>query len=152
MGHLINPITFRLGVSKFWNSNWIVNINENKNFYSFLMGSDWNIYIFFKRFFNYIIMKRISLIFSHLKIIRSQSSVVYIIYYYDGRFLEHLFQFKKIFVYLKKIFFFKYFFKLKFLSLKKKKKQTFFKNFYLSRNLKSIFKRRRKIKKFFFFF
>jgi len=49
MGHVINPITLKLGVTKFWNSTMISpNINYN---YKYTLGSDYFIYKFLRGFF-----------------------------------------------------------------------------------------------------
>jgi hypothetical protein len=87
MGHLVNPISHRLGASKCWNSVWAV----DKNFllgFSLLMKSDWDFFLFFKRFFDLKIITQSGYIFSHVKIVRSRQKVFCVVYFYDGGALE----------------------------------------------------------------
>lgn len=87
MGHIVNPISHRLGNSKCWNSVW----SNNSDFslrYSSLMKSDWDISLFFKRFFDLKILVQSGYIFSHVKIIRERRKIFCIVYFYDGGSLE----------------------------------------------------------------
>lgn len=87
MGHLVNPISHRLGASKCWNSVW----TGDKNFllgFSSLMKSDWDFFLFFKRFFDLKVIIQSGYIFSHVKIIRSCQKIFCIVYFYDGGALE----------------------------------------------------------------
>ena len=45
MGHLINPITYRLGKTKFWNFTWA---NKTKKNYKNFLLEDLNSYKFYK--------------------------------------------------------------------------------------------------------
>jgi len=69
MGHIVNPINYRLGFSKCWNSAWF---SDNTLSYTSLMKSDWDVHLFFKRFFDLKIIVQSGYIFSHVKIIRER--------------------------------------------------------------------------------
>lgn len=87
MGHLVNPVSHRLGASKCWNSVWA----GDKNFllgFSSLMKSDWDFFLFFKRFFDLKVIIQSGYIFSHVKIIRSRQKIFCVVYFYDGGALE----------------------------------------------------------------
>ena len=85
MGHIVNPINYRLGFSKCWNSAWSTN---NAFAYTSLMKSDWDIHLFFKRFFDLKILVQSGYIFSHVKIVREREKIFCIVYFYDGASIE----------------------------------------------------------------
>lgn len=87
MGHIVNPISHRLGASKCWNSVWPSDLNFTSSFSS-LMKSDWDFFLFFKRFFEFKILMQGGYIFSHVKIIRERQKIFCIVYFYDGSSLE----------------------------------------------------------------
>jgi hypothetical protein len=87
MGHIVNPISHRLGASKCWNSVWPNDLNFTSSFSS-LMKSDWDFFLFFKRFFEFKILMQGGYIFSHVKIIRERQKIFCIVYFYDGSSLE----------------------------------------------------------------
>ena len=80
MGHVINPISTRLGLNIFWNSNWSLN-----NIYNYNIMSKNN--IFFFKFFNWIInfkkFKEKNIIFTHYIIyINNLNKIFFNIYFY----------------------------------------------------------------------
>lgn len=87
MGHVINPISYRLYNIRYWNNNWFVaNLN-----YSYLINQDILIYRFFKRFLiAQLDSTSIGVIFVNLKIIRSFNSIALYFYIHDS-FLDLLF-------------------------------------------------------------
>jgi hypothetical protein len=88
MGHLVNPVSFRLGISRYWNSKWVS--KENLYHYKYLVKSDWNLFLFMTRFFNNKFCIDESFIFSHSIIVRSFSKTFIYIYFWDGEMLETL--------------------------------------------------------------
>jgi ribosomal protein S3 len=65
MGHLINPISFRLGINRLWNHSWCVaNIFE----YNYLALQQANIQSFLKKFFEFKIFPRKGYLYSHVNL------------------------------------------------------------------------------------
>jgi len=52
------------------------------------MKSDWDVHLFFKRFFDLKIIVQSGYIFSHVKIIRERKKIFCIVYFYDGASIE----------------------------------------------------------------
>lgn len=87
MGHVINPISYRLYNIRYWNNNWFVN---NLN-YSYLINQDILIYRFFRKFLmTQLDSTSIGVIFVNLKIIRSFNNISLYFYIHDS-FLDLLF-------------------------------------------------------------
>jgi hypothetical protein len=86
MGHLINPISFRLGKSRQWNSVWFA--DPTSVVYSSLVKSDWVLFLFFRRFFDSKLFFYNGYIFSHVKVIREGAKICCTVYFYDGGFIE----------------------------------------------------------------
>ena len=87
MGHVINPISYRLYNIRYWNNNWFV---SNLN-YSYLLNQDILIYRFFRKFLiAQLDSTSIGVIFVNLKIIRSFDSIALYFYIHDS-FLDLLF-------------------------------------------------------------
>lgn len=97
MGHLINPTNYRVGISKCWNSAWFQNITFSSN-YSSLIKSDFDIFLFFRRFFDLKLLVQSGYIFSHVKIIRERTKVFCVVYFYDGGSLERADNIRHIFL------------------------------------------------------
>lgn len=97
MGHLVNPINYRVGSSKCWNSAWFQNITFSSN-YSSLIKADFDIFLFFRRFFDLKLLVQSGYIFSHVKIIRERTKVFCIVYFYDGGSLERADNIRHIFL------------------------------------------------------
>lgn len=93
MGHLINPISYRLYNIRYWNNNWFTSTNLN---YSYLINQDILINKFFNKLFHfYFDSIDIGLIFVNLKIIRNFKNLTLYLYIHDS-FLDLLFyNFKK---------------------------------------------------------
>lgn len=87
MGHIVNPVSYRLGASRCWNSVWPNDMSFPMS-YSVLMKSDWDLFLFFKRFFDLKLIMQSGYIFSHVKVIRDGSKIFCIVYFYDGGSLE----------------------------------------------------------------
>lgn len=96
MGHLINPTSHRIGASKCWNS-LMTGDSRFRFTYMTLMKSDWDIYFFFKRFFDLKLMVQSGYIFSHVKLIHERRKLFCIVYFYDGGSLERSDNMKHIF-------------------------------------------------------
>ncbi len=86
MGHLVNPISFRLGISRFWGSNWSFTNTNYK--YKFLMRSEWNIHTFLSRLFSNSFLINSALIYSHSLFIRTADKFICNIFFWDGLMLE----------------------------------------------------------------
>ena len=87
MGHVINPISYRLYNIRYWNNNWFVgNLN-----YSYLVNQDILIYRFFKKFLiTHLDSTSIGIIFVNLNIIVSFNNIALYFYIHDS-FLDLLF-------------------------------------------------------------
>ena len=86
MGHLINPTSFRLGVNKKYNFEWLSNY---KNDYNYLVNEDQLIAFFLKDFFDNKLFMDQGIYFSHIKLFRNLTNeTTIIIYLYDGLFLK----------------------------------------------------------------
>jgi hypothetical protein len=96
MGHIVNPISFRLGVNRTWNSTW-----STFNFinYSYLIQRDLFIYNFLKMFFNKLCFVKYGFMYSHSKIINLTGNNFNIINYI---YIQKLFNFNKSFLKNKK--------------------------------------------------
>ncbi len=115
MGHLINPISLRLGYSRNWGFSGA--LMESKSQYFYLNTKYWNILLFFKRIFNLQTFEKMGVMFSHLRYVSSYKKEVIIIYLYDGplqsesfifyKYLNRFKKFKKLLRY-KKLFFKKF--------------------------------------------
>lgn len=87
MGHLVNPVSYRIGVSKCWNSVWAHNLSYSMS-HSSLIRSDYDIFLFFRRFFELKLLSQGGYIFSHVKVIRDRLNLSCVVYFYDGGSLE----------------------------------------------------------------
>ena len=88
MGHLVNPVSFRLGVSRYWNSRWVVSSSSYK--YHFLFKSDWNVFEIVKRFFKLNRFVKESYIFSHCMVVRTNSVSNFFVFFWDGKTLQNI--------------------------------------------------------------
>lgn len=93
MGHLINPISFRLGYSRNWGFSGA--LMESKSQYFYLNSNYWNLLLLFKRIFSLQIFEKMGIMFSHLHFIDSQNKSCVIIYLYDGPLQNESFIFYK---------------------------------------------------------
>ena len=155
MGHLVNPISFRLGWFSFWKSTTVVcNFSE----YSYLVLSDYNLHCFFKWFLRDFYLKkgvknlsfsRLDFYFSHVMILRTNNLVKINIFILDENLIFLINDFFKANLYnklniKKKLIFFRN----KFNNGKRKKSLKFYlttpvdltKSFNLKKNLYKCFK------------
>jgi hypothetical protein len=143
MGHLVNPISFRIGITRFWSSTWsLSNINLK---YKYLIKSEWNIHLFLMRFFSKDFLIKIGLIYSHFLFIRTSNKFICNIFYWDGYMLQNYkddlnelfyyfynkFLLSKFFIIIFLYFFFnKYFFSIKQFFILFKNNFLFYKFFF----------------------
>ncbi len=80
MGHLINPISNRLSVNTFWNSNWSLVNNFN---YINLFKKDYVLFEFLDWFLKKSNFIKFSLLLSHYKIYRVSNNIFINFYYYN---------------------------------------------------------------------
>lgn len=140
MGHIINPISFRLYYTRYWNNNW--NLNYNNINYSYINIYDYLLHILLKKFFNlYLNSIKYGIIFLNIKIIRLFKNVIYNIYIHDSFYDMLVF---KLFKNIKKLTFPKYkYSKMKIFFLYKIK-------FFLNKLIKKINRNKSKIKNIIF--
>ncbi len=87
MGHVINPISYRLYNIRYWNNNWFSN---NLN-YSYLVNQDILLDRFFRKFLiSHLGSTAVGIIFVNLKIIRFFDNISLYLYVHDS-FLDLLF-------------------------------------------------------------
>lgn len=53
MGHVINPVSQRIGYSNFWNSNWSLTSGSQVFSYSYISAEDLNLNTYLKKLFLY---------------------------------------------------------------------------------------------------
>ncbi len=126
MGHLINPISLRLGYSRNWGFSGA--LMESKSQYFYLNSKYWNILLFFKRIFNLQTFEKMGVMFSHLRYLSSYKKEIIIIYLYDGPLQSESFIFYK---YLNRFKKFKKLLRFKKLFFKKFLKRSFLIFYYL---------------------
>lgn len=79
MGHLINPVSFRLGINKFWDNNLIsYKFQNNKNLNLLKI----NLNSFIERFFNFKIFLKYGLLYSHNNLLAKNNGLILNIYLY----------------------------------------------------------------------
>lgn len=81
MGHLVNPLSLRLSVNSFWNSNWVLNNNFN---YVNIFKKDYILFQFLTWFIKKTKFIKFNILISHYKIYRINGSVFINLYYYNG--------------------------------------------------------------------
>lgn len=82
MGHIINPISFRLGVVRYWNAVWSLSKLSN---YANLINQDFYIKDIILSFFKKLLTKfKFFFFVSNLKIIRKYNQLYLFIYFYDS--------------------------------------------------------------------
>lgn len=88
MGHIINPVSYRLYNLRYWNNNWFLN---NKLNYSYILNQDILLQRFFRKLLAFHLDSvNIGVIFVNLKITRSFDSLSLYLYIHDS-FLDLLF-------------------------------------------------------------
>ena len=81
MGHLVNPISFRLSVNSFWSSNWVLLNNFN---YINIFKKDYLLFNYFDWLFNKSEIWTKNFLYSGYKIYRMYKKIIVNIYYYDA--------------------------------------------------------------------
>jgi len=109
MGHIVNPVSFRLSVNSFWDSNWVLLNNFN---YINVFKKDYLLFNYFNWWFNNSEVWTTNFLYSNYKIYRIYKKIIINIYYYDAntqivrraelKFFVWLFKF-----YLRRIWFYK---------------------------------------------
>jgi len=79
MGHIVNPISTRLALNSFWNSNW--SINNRFNFVN-LYQKDYLLFYYLDWFFRKTKFLKIDLLLSHYKVYRVNNKIYINLYYY----------------------------------------------------------------------
>ena len=99
MGHVINPISLRLGLNLFWVSNWVSYYSRLN--YSYLFGIDYQIFLIFEWFLYFALKRNVDPVFfnigslremvSHYKIYKDSQQMHIVIYvYFEGCFKRRL--------------------------------------------------------------
>lgn len=83
MGHLVNPISLRLSINTFWNSNWILINNFN---YINIFKRDFTLFHFLNWFIKKSKLTDFNIIISHYKIYRIHKYIYINLYYYNANF------------------------------------------------------------------
>jgi hypothetical protein len=97
MGHIINPISFRLGYSRFWSSSYnSISLKNNSNL---LLGLSLFLKEFTKNFFNNKKLKAAGILFSSNKIILQKNKAISLVFLQDYRIDQLL---KDLFYHLKR--------------------------------------------------
>lgn len=80
MGNLINPVSFRLGITKFWNFNWALNNNIN---YSFLSTKNNLLKNYIDKIVNQLGLSifKFGFLFTNLKTIEINNKLTFILYF-----------------------------------------------------------------------
>lgn len=81
MGHLVNPVSLRLSINSFWNSNWVLNNNFN---YINIFKKDYLLFQFLNWFIKKTKFIKFNILISHYKIYRVNNLVFINLYYYNG--------------------------------------------------------------------
>ena len=91
MGHLINPISNRLSINSFWNSNWALINNFN---YINVFKQDYLLFKFLDWFTKKSKFGKFNIIISHYKVFRSFDKVFVNFYYYNAGLEEKKYYFQ----------------------------------------------------------
>lgn len=153
MGHLINPVTYRLGKTKFWNFTWV---NKTKKNYKNLLIEDLNFYKFSKWLLSVLSWHKIGVFIHDFKIVKNFNSLDFCLFFFLRKLNLSSYYKKSFFNFFIKNNFLNFFFKT-LLNKRTKSYNSFFllrkKNFQKS-NIQLIKKKRyffkkKKILKFF---
>ena len=79
MGHLINPITYRLGKTKFWNYTWV---NKTKKNYKNFLIEDLNFYKFSKWLLAILSWHKIGVFIHDFKVIKNYNSLDFCLFFF----------------------------------------------------------------------
>lgn len=125
MGHLINPISNRLSINTFWNSNWSLINNFN---YVNVFKKDYILFQFLNWFTKKSKFGKFNIIISHYKVFRIYKNIFVNFYYYNAGIEEKKYKFQIFFL----------------INLLKKKKKSFNKQ---TKNVVSITRFKRLLSK-----
>ena len=95
MGHLVNPISFRLGKTFYWNFVWSAFLRKN---YKYLILQDLQFIVFFRWILSLNFLYRLGLFFSHFKLFRLRDKLIFIIFFIYKKnygFSNDIFKFSK---------------------------------------------------------
>lgn len=81
MGHLVNPLSLRLSVNSFWNSNWVIINNYN---YINVFKKDYQLFTYLTWFFKKSNFEKMNIILSHYKIYRLYKRTYINLYIYNA--------------------------------------------------------------------
>lgn len=81
MGHLINPVSLRLSINSFWNSNWTLINTFN---YVNVFKKDYLLFYFLNWFTKKSKFLKFNILMSHYKLYRSNNNVYVSLYYYNA--------------------------------------------------------------------
>ena len=95
MGHLINPISNRLSINSFWNSNWSLVNNFN---YVNVFKKDYILFQFLNWFTKKSKFGKFNIIISHYKVFRIYKNVFVNFYYYNAGIEEKKYRFQIFFL------------------------------------------------------
>jgi len=87
MGHVVNPINYRLGYNRYWNSTW--GVSDLKN-YAHLSNQDFLLKKLIFSFFNQWSVQSANFIVSDVKVLRKFNDLNLFIYIYDSTWEEFL--------------------------------------------------------------
>lgn len=91
MGHLINPISNRLSINTFWNSNWALTNNFN---YVNVFKRDYVLFQFLNWFIRKAKFGKFNIIISHYKIFRLYQNIFINFYFYNAGLEEKKYRFQ----------------------------------------------------------
>ena len=95
MGHLINPVSNRLSINTFWNSNWSLINNFN---YVNVFKKDYVLFQFLNWFTKKSKFGKFNIIISHYKVFRIYKNVFINFYYYNAGIEEKKYRFQIFFL------------------------------------------------------
>lgn len=81
MGHLVNPLSLRLSVNSFWNSNWVLVNNYN---YINIFKKDYELFTYLNWFLKKSNFHKSNILLSHYKIYRVYKRIYINLYIYDA--------------------------------------------------------------------
>lgn len=83
MGHLVNPLSLRLSVNSFWNSNWVLSNNYN---YINVFKKDYELFTYLDWFLKKSNFHKSNILLSHYKIYRVYKRIYINLYVYNAEF------------------------------------------------------------------
>lgn len=90
MGHLINPVAFRLG----WFAGWCDSWYSDHLYYPEFLHDIFRVRLFLNYFFSLLLFEKSALSFSHFEFFHKYTFLTLRVFYYDGILMEGLFAFQ----------------------------------------------------------